>query len=94
LNVRWIAFLLWLLAVPALAEEGSSAAQANNPLANMTAFNIQNYYIGDVTGTDEDANQAWLRFAKPFSVKDTGLPCRSTPSRSARTAVTRPDSVI
>jgi len=78
LNVRWIAFLLWLLAVPALAEEGSSAAQANNPLANMTAFNIQNYYIGDVTGTDEDANQAWLRFAKPFSIKDTNWLLRAS----------------
>jgi hypothetical protein len=33
----------------------------------MTAFNIHNYYIGDLTGTDESADQAWLRFAKPFS---------------------------
>jgi len=23
------------------------AAQANNPLANMTAFNLHNYYIGE-----------------------------------------------
>ena len=29
---------------PALAEEGGDdAAQANNPLANMTAFNLQNH---------------------------------------------------
>lgn len=47
------------------------AAQANNPLANMTAFNMQNYYIGDLTDSDEDANQAWLRYAKPFSVAET-----------------------
>ena len=39
--------LLLALTAPATAQEGSSAAaQANNPLANMTAFNIQDYYIG------------------------------------------------
>jgi len=68
----------------------SDLAQANNPLANMTAFNIQNYYIGeltDVNGNDsgEDANQAWLRFAEPFKVADTdwllraSLPINSFP---------------
>lgn len=51
--------------------EQDAAAQANNPLANMTAFNIQNYYIGDLTESDETANQAWLRFATPVSVADT-----------------------
>lgn len=45
-----------------------SAAQANNPLANMTAFNMQNYYIGDVSGTDKDANQFWFRYATPYSL--------------------------
>ena len=29
----------------AQAQEEDNAAQANNPLANMTAFNVQNYYI-------------------------------------------------
>ena len=48
--------------------ETSAAAQANNPLANMTAFNIQNYYIGELTESDDDANQFWLRFAQPFKV--------------------------
>jgi hypothetical protein len=51
--------------------EDNSAAQANNPLANMTAFNLQNYYMGDLSGTDETANQFWLRFAKPISIGDT-----------------------
>lgn len=50
------------------ADTERSAAQANNPLANMTAFNMQNYYIGDVGGTDKDANQFWLRYASPFSL--------------------------
>lgn len=46
--------LLCLASSYALAaqEHASDAAQANNPLANMTAFNMQNYYIGDVSGTD------------------------------------------
>jgi hypothetical protein len=51
--------------------QANAAAQANNPLANMTAFNIQNYYIGNVTGIDEPANQLWFRFAQPFEVRDT-----------------------
>ncbi|CAM3680069.1 hypothetical protein [Bordetella tumulicola] len=49
----------------------NAAAQANNPLANMTAFNIQNYYIGRQTETGKSANQFWLRYAQPFSVSNT-----------------------
>ena len=73
----------------AFAEEkaaGEDAAQANNPLANMTAFNLQNYYIGELTESDKDANQFWLRFAKPFSVLGTNwlmrasLPVNSFPT--------------
>lgn len=64
--------LLLALTAPAAAQEApSAAAQANNPLANMTAFNIQDYYIGELTESDDSANQAWLRFAKPFSVGDS-----------------------
>lgn len=40
-------------------------AQANNPLANMVQFNIQNYYMSDLTDTDEDANITYLRYALP-----------------------------
>jgi len=50
---------------------GDTAAQANNSLANMTALNFQDYYIGRLAETDEDGNQFWLRFAKPFSVAKT-----------------------
>lgn len=56
----------------------SSAAQANNPLANMTALNFQNYYIGEVTESDEYANQFWVRFAKPISVGDTNWIMRAS----------------
>lgn len=48
------------------AEDADAAAQANNPLANLTAFNVQGYHIGDLTESDESANQWWLRYAKPF----------------------------
>jgi hypothetical protein len=56
-----------------VAQEGpSAAAQANNPLANMKAFNLQDYYIGELTESDDSANQFWFRFASPFSVANTG----------------------
>lgn len=47
-------------------EKTGDAAQANNPQANMKAFNIQNYYIGDISGSDKDASQFWFRYAQPF----------------------------
>ena len=61
-------------------------AQANNPLANIIAFNVQNYYIGELTETDENANQFWLRYAQPFSLGKTqwlgraSLPVNSFPT--------------
>lgn len=61
--------ILFLTQGAAHAEDGSSAAaQANNPLANMTAFNLQNYYIGRLTETDDDANQFWFRYAQPLKL--------------------------
>lgn len=50
-------------------KEGASAAQANNPLANMTALNFHNYYVPKLTDAPGDAylNTTWVRFAKPFS---------------------------
>jgi hypothetical protein len=52
----------------AAEDAGSAAAQANNPLANMTALNFQDYYIGELTESDDSANQFWVRYAKPFSI--------------------------
>jgi hypothetical protein len=49
-----------------------AVAQANNPLANFTAVNVHNYYIGKLTDVDDkDADQAWLRIAKPFTVGES-----------------------
>lgn len=61
----------WLFTSTAARAEGQGspdAAQANNPLANMTALNFQNYYIGELTESDDSANQFWIRYAKPFSI--------------------------
>jgi hypothetical protein len=80
-------FSVCSLTQTALADDiANDAAQANNPLANFTAFNIHDYYIGELTETDEDANQFWLRYAQPFSVGSTNwlmrasLPINSFPT--------------
>jgi hypothetical protein len=54
------------------------AAQANNPLANMVAFNLHNYYIGELTESDENANQFWMRYAQPFSIAKTNWLMRAS----------------
>ncbi|MCK5351793.1 hypothetical protein KAJ77_04410 [bacterium] len=60
-----LALLLVLFTTPAFA--GSDEAQANNPLANFTAFNIQNYYVPNLSELDDqNANTFWLRYAQPF----------------------------
>lgn len=57
----------------------SDAAQANNPLADITAFNIQNYYFGELTGPgDSTGNQFVLRYAKPVSIGDTNWLIRAS----------------
>ena len=57
---------------------GADVAQANNPLANFTAFNVHNYYIGELTETDKDGNQFWMRYARPFSVGQTNWLMRAS----------------
>jgi hypothetical protein len=64
--------------VSAQDSKGGGAGQANNPLAKMTAFNMQDYYIGELTESDEDANQFWLRYAKPFSLGKTNWLLRAS----------------
>jgi len=77
---------LMLAAVPAMAqlaeEEAKALANANNPLANMVAFNIQNYYYASLYGTDDTANTAWLRYAQPFGrwLMRASLPIGTAPA--------------
>lgn len=47
-------------------DASAAAANANNPLANMTAFNLQNYYVSELSGSDGTANNFWLRYAQPL----------------------------
>jgi len=49
----------------------SAVTQANNPLANMKALNFHNYYMGELTGSDESADQLWIRYVQPFSLGET-----------------------
>jgi hypothetical protein len=57
---------------------GSDRAQANNPLARFTAFNLHNYYIGRLSDVGENANQFWLRYARPFSIGKTNWLLRAS----------------
>jgi len=75
-----------LVTSPAIAQDSpddaaKALANANNPLANMVAFNIQNYYYAALYGTDETANTAWLRYAQPFGrwLMRASLPLSTVP---------------
>lgn len=78
----WVATAMllvsWLTGEAVADDHADAAAQANNPLANMTAFNIQNYYIGELTESDDSANQFWLRYAQPFSIGETNWLMRAS----------------
>jgi hypothetical protein len=68
-----VAALLCLAGAAGAQEKSaeSDLAQANNPLANFTAFNLHNYVIGELTDTDQAANQFWMRYARPLSLGET-----------------------
>ncbi|MFJ1267090.1 hypothetical protein ACD661_00805 [Legionella lytica] len=62
---RLIKFLPLLLSVPIPATAADEIAQANNPLANMQAFNVQNYYDPQISGFPQQGDTFWLRYAQP-----------------------------
>ena len=62
--------------------DSSALAQANNPLANMQAFNLHNYYIGELTGSSDSANQFWMRYARPVNLGGQWLMRASLPINS------------
>ncbi len=89
-----LAVLLTLLVgvAPVSAEEDDTAAtdaaaeaNANNPLANMVAVNIQNYYYSALYGTDDSSNTAWLRYVQPFGrwLMRASLPIKTVPVAGA-----------
>lgn len=50
-------------------KEAEMLQKANNPLANLTALNFQNYYVPALTEGPRGSymNTAWIRFATPFA---------------------------
>ena len=64
-------------------EEAAAAAAANNPLADITSFQLQNYYASDLYGMpNESSNTAWMRLIKPFGkvLFRASLPLSTVPS--------------
>ena len=61
--------IISLFGIANVNAQEENAAQANNPLANMTALNFHNYFIPKLTDAPGDAylNTAWIRFAKPLA---------------------------
>ena len=89
-----VAILLILLTLSTgtlLAEQDSKSseeAQANNPLANFVAFNIQNYYIPSLSELDDqNANNFFLRYAQPFGkwLMRASLPVSRVPTGPSTT---------
>jgi len=91
---------------PVQAQEASAdeLAKANNPLADIKAFNVQNYYYAKLWDVDDDvANTFWFRAAAPTGpvLWRASLPVVQTPGSGtgigdlqlfgAYLAVTRPD---
>ena len=72
-KLLFLALLLQLLCLASAASAQDSsgdgdAAQANNPLADFKAFNLQNYYVPELSELDgQNANTFWLRYAQPCS---------------------------
>lgn len=80
-----LGLMLVLVGAGLALAEGPSAeelAKANNPLADLTAFNLQNYHASSLYGVpDETANTFWLRGAKPTGkiLWRASLPIKTVP---------------
>lgn len=65
-----------------------SASDANNPLAQFTAFNVHNYYIPSLSELDDqNANTFWVRYAQPFGkwLFRASLPASRVPTGEGET---------
>lgn len=77
----WAAISVLLVISPVGVQVGaaSDAAQANNPLADIRAFNIQNYYYGKFTGpSDKTGNQLVARYAQPVQLGNLNVLMRAS----------------
>jgi hypothetical protein len=93
-----LAILAATAALPAAAEtppkepSDNDLAQANNPLANFVAFNIQNYWVPELYGLPDDtANTLWLRGVVPVGRwiirASAPVPTRPSPDPTALDSV-------
>jgi len=76
-------------------QSGASAA-ANNPLANMTSFQLNNYYAPKLFGLpDRTSNTAWLRAVHPFGkwLVRASLPLTSVPTSTVPPSTGPPEGV-
>ena len=65
---------------------------ANNPLADLIAFSLHNYYFPKLNGIpDESANTFWLRFVTPFwrVIPRVSLPVRVVPAPNPTATVSK-----
>jgi len=65
---------------------------ANNPLADMLAFSLHNYYFPRLNGIpDESANTFWLRVVTPFwrVIPRVSLPIQVTPAPNPTASVAK-----
>ncbi|MGB0777700.1 MAG: hypothetical protein ACPGR7_06690 [Flavobacteriaceae bacterium] len=66
---RFIPCLIFVLMFPSLQaqeKEASQEANANNPLANLIAFNVQFNYLSNNTATDATTMVTSFRYAQPI----------------------------
>lgn len=87
-----LSILLMSFAAPgsSVAAQGELSAEdmanANNPLADMRAFNLQNYYIPKLYGVDNEvANTFWFRAVAPLGrwLTRASLPLSTVPTGQA-----------
>lgn len=50
-----------------MTNQPNEMTEANNPLAHMKAFNIQNYYLPTISGVSTTGDTLWLRYAQPIN---------------------------
>ncbi len=83
-KILLIAAALLCPSLPAIAQQ-DALTRANNPLADVSAFNNHNYYIGELTGIERPGNVTWARYARPLTFGETSwlarfsLPVSSLP---------------
>lgn len=77
-NIIALAAALFALAAAPAGAQSAAEAQANNPLANTKSINLQDQFVGNLSGVDEPANSIYLRAAVPFQAFGSTVIARGT----------------